>query len=516
MKKLAALTLALILSLSACAVCASAEAAGPYEKELTYKVAIGASQTTILEPNNLFDQKIKELFNMKWDVEYVTSELPEKMRIQFATNDYPDILVNVSMALTNELALTGKLASYDDFLDKIPNYVAIWDDVDGKFDAVHELVEAADGKLYGLIAKRPRKASEAWIFRMGTMAQLGVTEMPNTLDGLIDFLYKAKEAYPDSYPLGVRKGSLPYSGFDLAFGIRTERYIDPWTNALVPYGAVTDAYREIMKLFKQFYADGIISREFATMTDTQWLDNYTNGVHFAEFAFGIRARAMNQLMEKTFPDAGFEYSLETVTNDTDRGWLYVAEAPYFEAATAFSAAMDEEKKERLLAFLDWASSEEGSWFLSWGVEGKTYTLDENGEPVRSPEYFSAANPSANAVDAQLTYTQDAIFNRTMSAVISVSGDTNILLSEAFSTNPKYTYYKTIPWTFDPETQSEVNLLASALKEIQQEYMMQFIMSGLDPHSDADWAKYLAAMDKAGLARYSELCHTYYDAYMSQH
>lgn len=486
-----------------------------YDKELKFTVAMPSSQTTVLAKNNLFDKKIKEEFNMVWDIEYITSEYDQKMRLQFATNDYPEVLENASIGLVNELSQTGKLANYDNYYDKIPNYLDIWKDVDGGFDYIKELIKASNGGLYGLVAKRPRKASQAWIFRMGTLSKLGITNMPNNLDDLINLLYKAKEAYPESYPLGIRKGKSAYTGFDYAYGIQTERYIDPYTNDLVPYGAVTKEYREIMKLFKKFYADGIISKEFATMTDTKWLDNYTNGFHFAEYTSGIRATAMNQLMEKTFPDAGFEYSLEMVTADPDKGWIYAAEPPYFNNSFAFSANLSQEKTERILDFLNWASGEEGSWFLSWGVQGITYNLNDKGEPVRHPDYYSNANPNGIAADAQLTFYQDAIFNRTMSAVISVSGDTNIKLSEAYSSNPKYTYFKTIPWVFDTTTQSEVNLIASALSEVQQEYMMMFIMGNLDPANDADWNKYLAAMDKAGLPRYAEINQTYYSNYLKK-
>lgn len=517
MKRYLAMVLAVLLAGVPLLGMAEGEAAGKvYDEELTFTVAMPSSQVTMLEPNNLFDQKIKELFNMKWEIEYITAEFEEKMRLQFATNDYPDILVNTGVSLVNELSLTGKLAKLDaDALAALPEYLDIWADVDGGYEYIEEMNASSDGDMYCLVTKRPRKASQAWIYRMGTMGEIGITEMPSTLEEMVDMLYAVKAAYPDSYPLGVRKGSLPYNGFDLAYGIQTEKYIDPWTDTLVPYGAATDEYREIMKLFRQFYADGIISKEFATMTDNQWLDNYTNGKHFAEYSFGIRARAMNQLMESTFPDAGFEYSLEMVSAVPEKGWLYVAELPYFPNGFAFSANLSEAKKERLLDFLNWACSEEGSWFLSWGVEGETYTLDAEGNPVRSPEYYSAANPSATAVDAQLTFYQDAIFNRVMSAVISVSGDTNALLSDAFSTNPDYTYIKTIPWTFDAETQSEVNLLTSALKEVQQEYMMLFIMGNMDPENDSDWAKYLDSLSRAGLARYSELHQTYYDAYQAK-
>jgi hypothetical protein len=486
-----------------------------YDKELKFNVAIRSTQVTVLEENNLFDQKIKDEFNMVWDIDYITSEFDQKMRLQFASNDYPEVLVNTSLNLVNELSLTGKLANFENYFDKIPNYLKIWEDVDGGFDYIKEMNKASDGGFYGLVTKRPRKASQTWIYRMGTLSKLGITEMPNTLDALIDLLYKVKEAYPESYPLGTRYSNNPYNGFDFAYGIQTGRYIDPFTNELVPYGAVTDEYREIMKLFKKFYADGIISKEFATMTDTKWLDNYTNGLHFIEFTYGIRARAMNQLMENTDPEAGFEYSLEMVTADPDRGWIYVAELPYFNNAFAFSANLSEEKRERILDFINWACSDEGSWFLSWGVEGITYYLNEKGEPVRHPDYYSAENPNGIPADAQLTFYQDAIFNRVMSAVISVSGDTNIKLSEAFSSNPKYTYFKTIPWIFDPETQSEVNLISSALGEVQKEYMMMFIMGNLDPNNDADWQKYLVAMDKAGMPRYAEISQEYYKNYMKK-
>lgn len=107
-----------------------------YDKELKFTVAMPSSQTTVLAKNNLFDKKIKEEFNMVWDIEYITSEYDQKMRLQFATNDYPEVLENASIGLVNELSQTGKLANYDNYYDKIPNYLDIWKDVDGGFDYI--------------------------------------------------------------------------------------------------------------------------------------------------------------------------------------------------------------------------------------------------------------------------------------------------------------------------------------------------------------------------------------------
>ena len=124
--------------------------------------------------------------------------------------------------------------------------------------------------------------------------------------------------------------------------------------------------------------------------------------------------------------------------------------------------------------------------------------------------FDTTAAPAVPLHAYTRFHQDYIPNRNIDAVIAVSGPVNIALGTSFRSQG-YGYFKTLPFSFDTDTQEEVNMLKTLLNDTMTDYSNQFVMGIMDPNDDAAWEAYLNALDGCGLQEWNQYFNDYYNA-----
>ncbi|MDD3333938.1 MAG: extracellular solute-binding protein [Eubacteriales bacterium] len=519
MKKMAwFLTLCLMVGLAA--PVAGAES-NPYAEPVTITVAYDSTSTANLVPvqNSLFDQMLLEKFNMVFEWEDIdSSSYDTNVRLQFASGDYPDLLMQAPEALVNELALTGKILNWDQYEDRLTDYVKLFDEkTDGGWAGVKKAICASDGLVYGLPAINPRQTARCWHMRAGTLEKMGLLEsadaLPASVDDLVAMLEAIKAANPDSIPMCPSvAGDSVWLGWDNAYNVQSSYYVDPFTGEYVPYGPATDNWRAMLITLNKLYSEGIIQQDYLNTTADIVNSNITNGVYYVNFDWaGMRTNNLNNLNSQTDPECGWVYDLKMVSANPEQGFTFIREAPYFSREMpAMTDKLTDTEIDRLLAFFNWTATEEASLFLSWGVEGVTYTTAADGNRVFGDEFVSFTNPSGIGVGTYTRYHQDAIPNRSIDAVIACSGTVNIELGTSF-TEQGYGYYPVLSFKFDADTQEEVNMLYTLINDTMNEYSNQFVMGLLDPNDDAVWNEYLDALNGCGLQEWAQYYVDYYDA-----
>ena len=434
---------------------------------------------------------LKDKFNINVEWTDIGSSTPsEQLNLLFSTGEFPELIWNYNGEKDiKRWASQGYLIPASDYYEKLPNYRALY--TDDEWNEMLTYASNSDGKVYYTPNKNYRSASQAWLYRMGMLEELGKS-VPATTEELYDLLKAYKEAYPDSIPIANRWGfNNLLGGFALAFRTNTNLFFDPDTQQLA-YGPATDKYRDMLIYVEKLYAEGLIDPEFQTATDTQWEEIYANGLNIAEYSYTNRAVWANNAMINADPDADWQWVDTFITAYPDKEALVSHELSYQNTGGfVMTKALSDEKLERWLEFADWAVSEEGQRWFSMGEEGITYEMAD-GKPVLLPEIYSVSNPEGKTLE-QLGYGYFLI--RAEESLEQIGYADDLKLSRAIAGKE---YLKTVAYNLTEEQEKSLIDPETQINDIFQEYTLRFITGSLDPSDDGNWNEYLERLQKAGL------------------
>lgn len=219
------------------------------------------------------------------------------------------------------------------------------------------------------------------IVRKDWLDDLGLP-IPRTIDDWHTVLKAFKEQKGVHAPLIFLGMPDPLTGLDGgafigAFGVKNDFYLD---GGHVKYGPLEPGYKDFLALFRQWYAEGLIDPNIATV-DTTTMDASMiwgrSGAGVWNSGSGIGN--WQALARKTDPDAQYAPAPYPVLRQGERpkfgqrSFAYVgtggvaisAKSPNVEAATRM---------------LDYGYSPEGHMLFNFGVEGQSYVM-QNGNPV---------------------------------------------------------------------------------------------------------------------------------------
>ncbi len=479
------------------------------QKELVYDVLVQTSKDKVApeDEDNIFDQVIKEEFNIVFERERIPSaNSAEKVQLLFAGGEAPELVWFFGNWNTiRKLGEDGHLIAFNDYLDRLPNYMKWFED---DWDEVKQFVTAADGNIYTLPVRQHTKASRAWIYRKSAFDKYGLT-FPETADELYQALTVIKANDPDQVAIPNRWGTgYLLGGFSIMYRVQWGAYVDPDTKEFVPYGAVTEKFRNLLTFVRKLYQEGLIDQEFATSTTQQWNERYANGQAYIEYSWANRAEWASDLMGDNFdPNVEWEWSRENIVADPDvEKKLYSRDKGFDIYGRLLTKRLSDEKLDRILDFYDWVCTDEGLLKLTYGIEGETYHMVD-GKPKFLPHMFEA--DQAGQVSAWKYGLDNNILVRNPDVLVELKGPAELEVNDNFVNNPDYTYMPNLAFIY---TEDESKMLAdyeTVVNDIRNEYVLKFIMGELDPTDNADWKEFKDTIASAGLEKVSKI---YTDVY----
>jgi putative aldouronate transport system substrate-binding protein len=232
-------------------------------------------------------QFLKAKYNLDFEVESVlNTALADKKGVMFAAGDLPDLLWNTALS-TQEIIRYGQeegmLYALDTLISEeltpnIYNYM--------QRDDVKKACTTPDGHIYALpmIINSQDEGTYARLFvNVKKMKELGIEEMPRTLDAFVDMLYAFKALDPENnFPVGGSMDVVSNAYFFLnAFGyVNSNGY---GRNPTLRNGEVvipaydTEVFKDYLALMNKFYTDGIINPNYFTMENTEAMAQLNNG-----------------------------------------------------------------------------------------------------------------------------------------------------------------------------------------------------------------------------------------------
>ena len=277
----------------------------------------------------------------------------------------------------------GYYANLYEYVDYMPNYtyqIVKYDydkDVLNKIFYDEELIACFYGMIYDPV---PRMG---YCIRGDFLDEVGlVAEDLDTYDEIHDALVAFKTAGLCEYPMDISESVEQDMGI-FAAGLGTYMYCN---GTALPSARVVDGQavftltqeddRKAMQLLNDWYAEGLINPDWASVADTTELQDRlsTNG---SGYTYTQPSAVDNMVAMNDDPDCRWDFLVRPRENEGDYLKIGTKIDKFSFGNTAISA--DCENIPLAVSWCDWFYSEEGSFHASYGIEGLTYTYNEEGE-----------------------------------------------------------------------------------------------------------------------------------------
>ncbi len=282
------------------------------------------------------------------------------------------------------------------YLDEyMPNYVAFRtsnpevekDSItdSGRIAAVYQVFTTSQGPWLG------PQVRQDWLDECGL-------DTPVTYDDWEEMLTAFKDQIGAYAPLSVTM-----NGYDNVTGWLSVGYnvIANWQldeTGKVTYGPYTDGWRQYITKMNDWFEKGLIDPDFMTqdafMVDTTSVVAGRTGAWQSSYAM-----AQTYEMSSEDPDMNIVAVSPPRQNADDTLHLRYRDT-WLGNATAISAQSD--KQEIAMRWLDYLFTDDGYLLSNYGIEGDTFTFDENGDPVFTEKV--TADPNLSFAQAQVAYT----------------------------------------------------------------------------------------------------------------
>lgn len=327
-------------------------------------------------------QKAEEILgvNIEFIMPAVGSE-SDQFNLMIASGVYPDIIMwdfNSTPMTLAEMVDSGILIDMDSYIRQYaPNYLALLET-----NEEYQKEAIADNghylATYGFNQDLPISGGPT--IRGDLLEKYGL-ETPVTVDDWTNAMTTIKEQDPDvEYPLTVGKNRDGSVWFDLllpAYKTSQSFCLDDETGAVV-YGPSTENFKEYLTKLNEWYAAGLIDPEFMSNDGTAMNAKLTDGRSIAgSLQLNYHIANITAAARETNPDFEFEGTTWPVLNEGDEPSYPMASGVYYSGG---QAAITSACEDPVLAtqFIDFFYSEEGQQLLGWGIEGESYTVNEDG------------------------------------------------------------------------------------------------------------------------------------------
>ncbi|MEG0492205.1 MAG: extracellular solute-binding protein [Clostridia bacterium] len=320
-------------------------------------------------------QEIKKRTNVELDIQaYPDTTYVEKLKMVVGSGSMPDIIGALSLAEMNTYGEQGAFEPINKHLDVLPNFKSIF--VDDPANSWMQYSYSSDAgnlyfwPIYGL----NRDVNFGYMYRADIFQKNNLKPWTN-LDEFYDNMKALKAIYPDSYPFASKSGATFFSRQATYWGVDCDAMWPYYYNeeaGLWKFAGTDDQFKAMLDFWKKCYNEGLLDPEFLTDTQDTWTGKITTDKSFIINDWIGRLELLPAQMKDVNPDFDLRYGMPI--GSTGKQFPLRKFTAWGPVVTAGANA------EVALKLLDYLSSPEGSELFTIGIEGETFTWDENGKP----------------------------------------------------------------------------------------------------------------------------------------
>ena len=493
-------------------------------KEFTAFFATPGSE---INDDNEVQQIIAERVGAKCKETWLTGQTDkEAIGTMIAGGEYPDFIEGGSA--TPQLIDAGALVPLDDYLDQYPNIKALFSEQD--WDKLRQ----SDGHIYfipqfGTVKGRERVCThndEAFWIQTRVLEWAGYPKV-ETMDEYFDLIEAYNEANPTmedgttNIPYTILCEDWRYFCLENApqfldgYPNDGSCIVDPDELKVIDYNTTPTAKRYFQKLNEE-YQKGIVDPESFTQTYDEYMSKLSTGrvLGMIDQWWDFAYTAEDSIKSQGLDAQGCQYVPLPITIEKGikNQWHNSGAVLNVSSGIAITTSCDD--VEGALQFMNDLLDQEIHNLRFWGVEGVDYSVNENGEFVRSTEQRQQATDSAYKASHLCTYSYFPQYSGTSDDGINANktdGQENEFfdglsdsVKKCFEAYGAQTYVEMIGTTEAPgawypmwsysnslNTSTEGGTAWTLMGEIKHEYLPKVVMAA---DFDSAWDEYMTAYD----------------------
>ncbi|MGM9937382.1 MAG: hypothetical protein ACI38A_08560 [Candidatus Ornithomonoglobus sp.] len=416
-KKISSLVIAMGIIAGALAGCGSEPTpVGIDTSNPSISVMTSATKTAPADESSPVVQEIErylgEAMSKKYDKQYdkvsldlqwvASTAYAEKVTAAMGANEYPHVmLVSTRNSSVIQNSKAGTFWDITDAFTKTDEKYVSEENPEGyvypklaQANATTNRNISVDGKIFGIYRTRTL-GREGVTIRKDWLDNLGL-DIPKTVDDLGEVLRAFTEDDPDGNGQDDTYGMIvttfldgPLHNLAVWMGSPNEWGYDEETGEWKPW-FMSQGYFDAMTKMREWYEAGYINSNMATLDANSWDNDFLNGVGGVQIDVADRARRNATNILENNPNAVVDV-FGYVTKDADTApaiWPTTGYNGYYVFPTPTVGT--EEDLDFILSVLDECNGEYVVDLCNYGIEGRNYTLDENGKAVVTTDAALAA------------------------------------------------------------------------------------------------------------------------------
>ena len=331
-------------------------------------------------------------------IEWSTYSADEQFPLYIAAQNYDDMIFARSL----EVYTGGIDKAIEDecYVDGTP-YLSLMPNFSGYLNSDTDISKQCHTDTGNLFFNNVQSGEQpAWLgpmVRLDWLADCGL-DTPVTFDDWYEMLAAFRDQCGADAPMMLSTNGYSVTGFGLTPGFNTVGTFYAENGTTVKYGFLDEGMKEYVALMAQWFSEGLIDRDFMSHTmraDGQSLYCGGSTGAFDECTYTMRGFWPTMNQDEDDDIAAVPFPTKTEEEQGSLHFRLVNEICGTSPIFITTAAVERGVAELCAKWIDYRYSDEGAYVLNYGVEGKTWTMGEDGLPhytdfyLTNPDYTSS-------------------------------------------------------------------------------------------------------------------------------
>lgn len=390
--------------------------------------------------------------------------------------------------------------------DQMPNFYALYN-ANGD---VRKAMISNNGYISGFpkLLFTPEGTPGGMVARKDWMDELGL-DIPTTYDDYHDMLTAFKNEKGATNALLIPYSgylSTLWEGYGVAGFAADSFYVK---DGVVDYAAMDSNFVELVTMFAEWYAEGIIDPDYITRTTTRDADSSL----IMSNAAGIWDSSVMQI-NVTETQGGFPLQAIPKPLKDEKGTDFLQASSETWIDKSYSLSVTCHDIDILVKYIDYLYSVDGSFLCNFGTEGDTFNYDENGDPVLTDLILNHESGLPTSLVENVYTVGSFIFVYDWEKYHATYTETQKAAYAAWNSLEVESdrYYFPSAASMDTDASSELtNIMSDITTYLDETYSM--VIMGEAPVSKLD--EIASQLESMNIARAIELKQAAYDAYISK-